>query len=291
MKQFYWTILWLILWLTPGGIAAAQVGIPEGIPVHVRLEEDLSSASAQQGQDVRLVVAEEAKIGGTVVITQGAPVVGHVTTAVPKRLTSGGKLDFSIEKVTAADGADISVRYGADKAGGGKNLQSGILNVGATVVFGPTFQMLRMMTAKDITLPKGMVVTVFTNEAHTLKSSVAAAGPAATGAATAAEQKEASGGVVQLTIVSITSVPDGAKVTVDGVDYGTTPASFQLDPGGHEVRLQKEGFPLWKRTITAKPGTPIDIDAQLNPPPAAKAAPTKPAAKPQPKGRTSGAAH
>jgi len=49
-------------------IAAAQVQIPEGTPLRVRLEGDLSSATAQEGQSVALTVVDEVSIEGSVVI-------------------------------------------------------------------------------------------------------------------------------------------------------------------------------------------------------------------------------
>ena len=277
------------------GIAAAQVRIPEGVPVRVRLEEDLSSATAQEGQNVRLTVVDETKVADTVAIAAGAPVMGRITTAVPKRLASSGKLDFSIERVTAADGAGVSLRYSADNSTAAKGLPGGIVGAGASIVFGPTIQMLRLMTAKDVTMPKGMIVTVFTNEAHTLKGASAGpqeASPKANAIAANPENKAAEA-VVPLSIVSITSTPDGARITVDGTGFGETPASFQLDPGNHELQLQKDGFVVWKKTLSAKSGTPIDIDAQLTKPPAvstkskagapgAKTTATKPA-QPAPK--------
>src|SRR5262245_60444461 len=108
------------VWLALCGIAPAQVRISEGVAVRVRLEEDLSSATAREGQSIRLTVAEDTKVGEVVAIAQGAEVIGRITTAVPRKLGSG-KLDFSIEQVTAVDGSTISLRYGEDKNNAGKN--------------------------------------------------------------------------------------------------------------------------------------------------------------------------
>src|SRR5689334_9605394 len=107
-----WLVWCLILC---GGIAAAQVQIPEGTRLRVRLEQDLSSATAQEGDAVQLSVVDEVKIGSATVIAQAAPVVGRVIQAAPKTMTNSGKLDFSCISVMAADSQTIPLRYSQDK--------------------------------------------------------------------------------------------------------------------------------------------------------------------------------
>ncbi|HKW96169.1 MAG TPA: PEGA domain-containing protein [Bryobacteraceae bacterium] len=249
------------------GIAAAEVQIPEGTRIRVRLDQDLSSATAEQGQPVRLTVVEEIRVNETSVIAAGAAVAGEVTVAVPRTMTSSGKLDFSATSVTAADGAPIPLRYRQDTTGAG-SAGGGLLAAGATVLFGPTVTMLRMMRAKDIVLAKGMVLEVFTNQSHILQAAPAQAGAAAAPATqtnSATKEETDSSGAGELIILSINSTPAGAKITVDGADMGETPASFQLDPGAHDIQVEKSGLAIWKRKITAKAGTPIDLDVKLLP--------------------------
>src|SRR5664279_1166619 len=145
------------------GIASAQVQLPEGTPLRVRLEQDLSSATAQTGQQVQLSVADEVKVGSTVVSSQGAPATGQIIEAVPRTLTTSGKLDFSVVTVVAADGQPIPLRYSKDKKAGGSSRTSGLSGSGATMMLGPTVMMFRMMRAKDIVLQRGTTVEVFTD--------------------------------------------------------------------------------------------------------------------------------
>ena len=79
------------------------------------------------------------KVGDTVVIPQGAPDVGMITQAVPKRrMGRTGKLDFSVERVIAADGNSVPLRYTINKKEGGSHaVSTGILTAGAAVVFWP----------------------------------------------------------------------------------------------------------------------------------------------------------
>lgn len=276
----------LCIWLLFCGIASAQVQIPEGTPLRVRLEQDLSSATAQKGQLVQLSVADEVKVGSTVVISQGAPATGQIIEAVPRKLTSSGKLDFSVVAVVAADGQPIPLRYSRDKKAAGSNITSGLIASGATIIFGPTVVMLRMMRAKDIILRRGTIVEVFTDRSHVFQSPApaAAAAPTAANPANGGSKEEAGASQpVRLVILSINSTPDGAKITVDGTYIGEAPVSFQIDPGDHAIQIEKEGFAVWKRKITATAGTPIDLDVKLKKPPVpastAKPAPKAGAAK------------
>src|ERR1700721_4522877 len=87
------------------GVVNAQITTPDGAKVRVRTSQMISSATAEQGQEVQFEVAEAIEVDSTVLIPEGAMVTGTVTEAHEKRrLGRGGKLDFSIDRVRAADG-------------------------------------------------------------------------------------------------------------------------------------------------------------------------------------------
>lgn len=263
------------------GIATAQVQLPEGTRLRVRLDADLSSASAQKDERVQLSVVDEVKVGDNVVIAKGAAVTGRITEAVPKKFTKSGKLDFSVDRVTAADGETILLRYSREDNNAG-GLQSGIISSGATMMLGPAGMVIGMLRAKDATLASGLIVEVFTNEDHTFKAATPAGATAAVPGNTEAKAEPAEPPVA-LADVFINSTPDGAKVTVDGMDVGDTPVSFQVKTGNHEIQIEKEGFAVWKQKVNAAAGAPQNIAATLAKPPAPKPAvkpQTKPAAKP-----------
>src|SRR3569832_406923 len=93
-------------------VAAAQVNIPDGTKLRVRLDQTISSATAEQGQTVELAVTEAVKINGQIAIPEGARATGTVTQAQEKRrMGRAGKLDFSVERVRGADGEWLPVRY------------------------------------------------------------------------------------------------------------------------------------------------------------------------------------
>ena len=101
-----------------------------------------------------------------VVISKVAPATGQIIEAVPRKLTGSGKLDFSVVAVVAADGQSIPLRYSQDKKAAGSNNTNGLIGSGATIMFGPTVVMLRMLGAKDIILQRGTIVEVFTDRSQ-----------------------------------------------------------------------------------------------------------------------------
>jgi hypothetical protein len=61
-----------IVALTASALSLAQVQLPDGTKIACRLDQTISSATAEEGQSVQLVATENIKIGDTIVIPQGA---------------------------------------------------------------------------------------------------------------------------------------------------------------------------------------------------------------------------
>ncbi len=105
-------------------LAMAQAIIPDGTQVRVRLEEDLSSDTAQLGAPVDFAVTDEVRVGDTVVIASGARATGNIVkVSAGRRMSRSGQLDFTIERVLAADGSWYGIRYTLQK-NHGKNSAS-----------------------------------------------------------------------------------------------------------------------------------------------------------------------
>ena len=227
---------------------AGQTVLPEATKVKVRLEQQLSSATAEEGQPVQLSVAEEVKVNDTVILPVGAVVNGTIVTAVPKRrLGRTGKLDFSVDNILAPDGGKIPVRYTlVKKEGGSHAARNGVITAGVAVVFWPAAPFLLLMKGKDTTFNKGMVLEVFTDSPYTAKAP-----------APPAQQM-----VAAATPVSITSDQAGAEIEIDGVFVGSTPSTVQMSPGTHKIKVSKGGV-AWERTIEVRAGSTLSITAAL----------------------------
>jgi hypothetical protein len=64
----------------------------------------------------------------------------------------------------------------------------------------------------------------------------------------------------------ITSIPEGARVTVNGVGWGTTPVSIpHLPPGVQRVRLVKDHFVSEERAVTVNEGDTGRVALTLKP--------------------------
>lgn len=240
-------------------VAAAQAVVPDGTKIRARLDQMISSSTAEQGQAVELSVTEPVYVNNQVVIPEGARVTGTVTDAHEKRrMGRAGKLDFSIDRVRGADGVWIPLRYTLNKKNGdSKAVTTGVLTAGAAVLFWPAAPAFLLMKGKDITVNKGMVFETFTDGDHTMGNGGNGGGvsrPAATQVAAANF-----GGNSNVTVTS--NVP-GADIEVDGAYMGSTPTTLPLTPGSHQI-VVKQGTAAWQRSLMVNAGATVNVNAQL----------------------------
>jgi hypothetical protein len=235
-----------------------DVILPEGTKIRVRLEQEISSATAEQGQPVELSVTEDVRVGDTVVIRQGAAVVGTITEAVPKRhMGRTGKIDFSVDRVVSADGSSIPLRYSPiRKEGGSHGLATGLLTAGAWVAFWPAAPFVLLMHGKDVTIHRGIELSVFTDQTFAVKNTGA---PVANSSLVHTPSPAASTPVS----VQVTSQPAGAEITVDGAFVGSTPATLQMTPGLHRISM-KSGKSTWERDMQVQAGSIVPVSAVLS---------------------------
>jgi hypothetical protein len=63
--------------------------------------------------------------------------------------------------------------------------------------------------------------------------------------------------------LSVSSVPDGADIEVDGSFVGNTPSDVQVVEGDHTVTVKKAGFKDWERKLKVSGGSSVHLNAQL----------------------------
>jgi hypothetical protein len=238
-------------------LAAAEVTIPDGTRIRVRLDQTLSSGTADQGQTVELSVTEAVKINGQLVIPEGSRVTGTVTEAHEKRhMGRAGKLDFSIDRVRSADGEWVPLRYTLNKKSGGSHaVSTGVLTASAAVLFWPAAPAFLLIKGKDVTLNKGMVFETFTDQDHVIANLNAAAPPAGA-------PSNANTTTTGSASVSITSASNGAEIEVDGAYVGSTPTTLTLSPGMHQIAV-RVGTEVWQRNLQVNSGSTITVTALL----------------------------
>jgi hypothetical protein len=63
--------------------------------------------------------------------------------------------------------------------------------------------------------------------------------------------------------LSVTSLPPGADIEVDGNFVGNTPSDVQVADGEHAVSVKKAGFKDWQRKLKVSSGSSVHLSAEL----------------------------
>lgn len=136
--------------------------IPAGTPLIVAIDEDLSSASVTQGQQVEFHLPADYSEFGHVLIASGTPVRGTVAH-VARRSAGGnpGTVTVSVNSLRAVDGTRIPLR-GTTKVTG-KNRQGQAAALGVL-----TFGIGATKKGLSAVIPAGTQFSVFTDAKRTI---------------------------------------------------------------------------------------------------------------------------
>jgi hypothetical protein len=243
------------------GSGFGQVLVPEGTKVRVRLEQNISSATAEQGETVELSVTDAVKVGNVVVFPEGARVTGTITEAQEKRrMGRAGKLDFSIDRAKGSDDQWVPLRYTVNKKSGESHaVSTGVMTAGAALVFWPAAPVFLLRKGKDITINKGVSFDVFTDTNHVVGGGAAGPSLLASAATAGAPVGQQPGGMAT---VAVTCPVAGADIEVDGAFMGNTPTTLQL-PAGQRKVVVKSGAKSWQRTVQVNAGSTVSLNAAL----------------------------
>jgi hypothetical protein len=242
----------------------AQVVVPDGTKVRVRLDQSLSSATADEGQTVELSVTDAIRVDGKLVVAEGARATGTVVMAQEKRrMGRAGKLDFSVDRIRALNGEWLPVRYTlAKKTGDSKAVSTGVITAGVAVVFWPAAPFVLLRKGKDIDINKGVTFDVFVDGNHEVGAAAAPVhvtqnepvrppAPAAPAAPVVAE----------LAAVTVNSNEAGADIEVNGSFVGNAPTTLKLAPGTYAITVRK-GMQVWQRNLQVTSGS-ISLNASF----------------------------
>jgi hypothetical protein len=147
-----------------GNSSEQEVVLHEGTPVRMRINRTVSSATATEGDNVDFETLDDVKVNGSVVIPAGSSAMGTVTQAMSKRhMGKGGKLDMNIDYVRLPNGDKLPLRGVENLKGGGHGgaMTGGM--VATAIVFWPAAPLFLFVHGKDISIPKGHEITVYTN--------------------------------------------------------------------------------------------------------------------------------
>jgi hypothetical protein len=257
------TLLFPIL-VTAHPPAQQQLGsklvLEDGTPVKLRLARTISSADETVGNQIDLEVVEEIQIGNKIVIPKGSVALATVTDVQAKRrMGRGGKLDVNIDSVRLANGQKAALRAVKNSKGGGHTGAMTVGIVATSLVLWPAAPLFLLMHGKDIAIPKGTPITAYVEgsmnlDARTFRNTE---GPEQAVAVSVAEETAGSASTV-----TVSSLPAGAEISVDGNFVGNTPSALNLPSGEHVISVSRAGYQSRQRRIKLSGGN-VNLTAEL----------------------------
>jgi PEGA domain len=232
-------------------------GLEDGTPVKLRITRTISSEDARVGDVVDFEVLEEIKSHDAVLIPRGGIAWATVTEAQSKRrMGRAGKLNINIDNVKILDGEKVPLRAVKEVKGGSHvGAMTGAI-VATSIVFFPAAPLFLLVKGKDITIPKGTEITAYINGDIPLD-------PGKFQSQDSTASAPASPAVAAPSSIGLNSNPDGAEISVDGKYVGNTPSTLHLLVGDHAIRIEKQGYRIWERTLTITPGQTTTITSNL----------------------------
>jgi hypothetical protein len=144
-------------------VNTVEITIPDGTELIAVLEDEISSASATEGDPINFKLKDDLKINGKVVIARDTLIKGTIANAQKAgRMGKGGKLGIRVESTTAIDGQKIRLRASKGGEGGDK-----VGTVIALTVFFGFFGLLKK--GKNAKIKKGTEIKTYTDESKVVK--------------------------------------------------------------------------------------------------------------------------
>ncbi len=233
---------------------SAQIEIPDGTKVRVRLDQQLSSETAHAGDLVQFSVADEVKVGEVVAIKRGFVVNGKVVSVVPKRSAGRtGKFDFSIDAIILPDGGDIPLRYSSiSEKGGSRPVATGLVAAGLGAIFLPSAAFALLVQGHDAVLYEGIVFDVFTDGIRTIdikKDAAAESSAAISGGSTSSDPKGDKSIPLDAPSIGVVYLLDVTSRTLKPLPEEPWKAQARDNVGAIEIAGQHS----YLRVVTGKP--------------------------------------
>lgn len=140
------------------------VQVKSGVPVILRLTEDVNSKTKNMNDMVAMEVARDVKVDGKIVIKAGTPATGTVTWAEKSgALGKEGKIQIAADSTKAVDGQKVQLRASVTQMGKSETMMSIILSVLCCILF-------LFMPGKEASLPLGTEVKTYTDQDMTIEA-------------------------------------------------------------------------------------------------------------------------
>jgi uncharacterized protein YgiM (DUF1202 family) len=102
----------------PKPVDFVDVRIPDGTPIEVTLNADVSSEGLQEGTIVAMTVVKDVVVNGLIVVRQGSQARARVITITePGRMGHPGEVSWAMQDVTAVNGDRVPVDFTSRQVG------------------------------------------------------------------------------------------------------------------------------------------------------------------------------
>jgi len=143
--------------------------LADGAVVKLRLMRDLSSSEIKVEDPVEFEVIEDVKLDGVVVIPRGAKAEGSVIDArAARRMGRSGRIGVRLDYVSPATGERLPLRAVSARSDGSRAGQVASDTTIAATFFFPAAPFFLLKKGKEVTIPKGTLVTSFIEGDHRL---------------------------------------------------------------------------------------------------------------------------
>jgi hypothetical protein len=251
-------------------LSAAQVRVPQGTLVRLKLHADITTENVVKGDRVEFDVAENVTLNGHVVIPKGAVAYGLVrdVKGAGKKRAKDAAVFFRFVAVRAADTREIPLRLMPTKSRRGDTEDEVEIN---TPIPGLMERMIGAEKGRDFAAYTDADALVNAPEAPvagtpTPQAAAPSARPSATPAAAAPATPPPMPAMVlppEDAYVDFNSNPTGAEILINGTSRGNTPLRLQVPPGRHVIEIRLAGYRTWTRNMVVDPGSKPSVRATL----------------------------
>jgi hypothetical protein len=140
--------------------ATAQLTIPDGTPIELRLVESVSSNHAHRGDRLNFIVVKDVNLDGYTLVPAGTMARGTITEVKGKRfLGIGAKITLRLDSLEMADGETLKLRASKVVKGGSRTkLMAGAM-IATSIIFLPATPVFLLTRGRESTVVKTTEIT------------------------------------------------------------------------------------------------------------------------------------
>jgi hypothetical protein len=149
----------------------AQLTIPDGTPIELRLVESVSSNHAHRGDRLNFIVVKDVNLDGYTLVPAGTMARGTITEVKGKRfLGIGAKITLRLDSLEMADGETLKLRASKVVKGGSRTkLMAGAM-IATSIIFLPATPIFLLTRGRESTVVKTTEITAQVEGPATVQS-------------------------------------------------------------------------------------------------------------------------